>query len=997
MAKAIKKTLLEGLSKAKRGGEEYLAVERAKELKMEYLNLDTVPLNEKDFRFLAAEESKSANIAIVRQEGDVMLVGVVDPDLPVAKELLERLKKTFRVNVVIVSPDSLKRVWRLYASIKKPGKELEKTFLIEAKQVNALKERVRERKTFESSLAAAPDVTPLLEILFMGAVQARSSDVHIEPEEEKTLVRLRIDGVLHDICTINQTLYQSTLTRIKVLAQLKLNVKDVPQDGRLTLRREGETPEDIAIRVSLIPSGFGETIVMRLLGVGVANIDLNELGLEASQKEILTSTLALPNGAIFITGPTGSGKTTTLYASLAFIKNPEVNIITIENPIEYRLEGVTQTQISTAKKYTFASALRAVMRQDPDVVMVGEIRDPETADIAINAALTGHLVLSTLHTNDAPGAIERLQNLNVRISLIPAAIKLVIAQRLVRKLCKTCKEQYAPTQEEKEAVSRLLSLIPPSAHVEVPKTFDAFWRAKGCDACFGTGYFGQFGIFEFFRLDDIIEKKVLAGVSTYELRKTAMENGMITILQHGILKTIRGETSFEEVERVAGDAKYLEEIYGEAMTSILGRSVTIRSDIEQQLANIPDIKDAEAILRSLKEEDLLAGILEVGLAKEASDINIEPNKDELLVTLRVNGTLHHLATLPRDYLVYISSLIKERSGLPVGEYQHIQEGRFSVDRRRNGATQKDDIRVSIIPGGYGEVIVLRVLPSGFAFGIETLGIHEVLLPLVLHALEMPQGMIITTGPTGSGKTTTLYSLLKKIDTSATRVMTIEDPVEYTIEGAVQTQVNAAAGFTFHEAFRAILRQAPNIIMVGEIRDPETADIAINAALTGHLVLSTLHSNDALSAIERLKGLNVKESVFLEALTIILAQRLVRKLCETCKEPEEIAPPKKEIIQKLLGGLSDTLRQGIDPAGIIFYKSKGCQACQGEGLRETVGIFEVVPLTSALRELFLAQTPREILENQLHKDGGILLREDAALKLAKGIISLKEVERALGEL
>ncbi len=990
------RTALQSIPSLKRQGEELLARQKAAQLGLEYINLDLIPLNVNDLSLISAQDSKKWRVVVARRSGKNLSIGAVDPTQKQTQRVIENLRaQGFDAHIFIISIASLKRPWKLYDSIKPSGIQLEKTIIIEEERVAELK-KLLTREALIKEFERSRDVKSFLETLFIGGQNARASDIHLEPEEEKTLVRFRIDGVLQNMFAIESKFYNPLVTRIKIVGQLKLNVKDVPQDGRMTVRKEGEV-QDIEARISAIPSSFGETIVIRLLGVGIEKLSLDQLEIEPSQRETLEAALTLPNGMILSTGPAGSGKTTTLYASLNFLKNPEINIITIENPIEYKLEGITQTQINTAKGFTFSSALRSVLRQDPNIVMVGEIRDEETADIAINAALTGHLVLSTLHTNDAPSTIEHLLTLKVRLPLIPAALKLVIAQRLVRKLCDACKERYPLDQEELRAVSHLLSLVSPKAKIPTPKDFSSSWRARACDACFGTGYLGQVGIFEFFPINDTAQKKILSQESVYALRGAAMEDGMITLLQHGVLRALRGETSLQEVTRAAGDIKYIEEMYGKSLLASLGQAFIIKDNVQQTIDALKTLGEVEKILLGYKEEDILAGILEIAISKKASDVNIEPNQNALNVELRIDGMLHQIALLPHDYTIYITSAIKELAGLVVGEHASVQEGRFAVERHINGKKTLDDIRVSIIPGGYGEAVVLRVLSSGFEFSLEDLGIAPLILDRFLQSIKDPQGMILSTGPTGSGKTTTLYALLKKVDTSVRRVMTIEDPIEYTIEGAIQTQVNADAGFGFDEAFKAILRQAPSVIMVGEIRDEKTARIAIDAALTGHLVLSTLHTNDALSVVERFKGLGVDEKVFLQALTIVLAQRLVRRLCDACKKPEELPDTKKEVLKNLLTGLAPSFTTGLDLGNIMAYKAGGCDTCLGTGHKGRLGIYEFIFMTQGLRDLILAQSTHDVLVKRVLDDGGIFLKQDAAIKIARGLASLEEVERVVGKI
>ena len=393
--------------------------------------------------------------------------------------------------------------------------------------------------------------TDLLEIIFTGAIFLNASDIHIEPEEERAKFRLRIDGVLQDVLYFQLKKYQTLLSRIKLLAGLKLNVYDRPQDGRFSILVEDTS---IEIRASSLPSEYGESIVLRLLNPKNL-INLEDLGLRKDLEEIFKREIKRPNGMIIITGPTGSGKTTTLYAVLKKINSPEIKIITIEDPIEYHLEGVSQTQVDKSKGYTFATGLRSIMRQDPDVILVGEIRDLETAEIALQAALTGHLVFSTLHTNDAAGAIARLIDLGTRPVSIAPALNMVVAQRLPRRVCKKCVEFVSPSKETLEKIKKELKNVPEKIlpvpfsklkSVKIPKV-------RGCKDCNYTGYKGRIGIFETFLVDDEMERFILSSPSISAMRDLAIKKGMLLMKTDGLIKVLQGITTIEEVERVAGE------------------------------------------------------------------------------------------------------------------------------------------------------------------------------------------------------------------------------------------------------------------------------------------------------------------------------------------------------------------------------------------------------------------------------------------------------------
>ena len=391
------------------------------------------------------------------------------------------------------------------------------------------------------------EVTQILEVILAGAINLDSSDIHIEREEKKVKMRLRLDGVLHDVLYLELKIYQSLLSRIKLLSGIKLNITDQAQDGRFTILLE-KVP--IEVRVSTLPSEYGETIALRILNPK-SLIEIEDLGVRKDMLEDFKKEIQRPNGMIMVTGPTGSGKTTTLYAILKRIQYPEIKIITIEDPIEYHLEGISQTQVNPKRGYDFATGLRAIVRQDPDVILVGEIRDFETAKIALQAALTGHLVLSTLHTNDAAGTVARLQALGEKPVNIAPAINSAMAQRLVRKVCKKCVKFEKPSKSEESMIKKELKSL--SKKVKLPSLNNLkIPRIKGCQSCNVTGYRGRIGIFEFFLVDPEMEDFILKSPSVSALRKMAEKKGMVTMRKDGLLKAIQGTTTIEEVNRVAG-------------------------------------------------------------------------------------------------------------------------------------------------------------------------------------------------------------------------------------------------------------------------------------------------------------------------------------------------------------------------------------------------------------------------------------------------------------
>jgi len=401
----------------------------------------------------------------------------------------------------------------------------------------------------EVEKASAKNVSELLEIIMAGAINLGASDIHLETGETATKIRVRVDGLLQEVTDIDSSLYENLLSRIKLISALKLNISDRPQDGRFTVL---ESSLPIEIRVSSLPSEYGESLVLRILNPK-SLIDLESLGLRPDLFSIFKKEIKKPNGMIIITGPTGSGKTTTLYAFLKKIQSPEVKIITIEDPIEYHLKGISQTQVSPKKGYDFASGLQSIMRQDPDVILVGEIRDSKTCQIALQAALTGHLVFTTLHTNDAAGTIARMISLQGDLKNIGPAVNVAVAQRLIRKVCPKCSKLQAITSKDLEKMKAGLKGLP--KEVKIPKLTRNLKlpSAKGCQACNSTGYQGRVGIFETILIDENMEKFILKNPSIASLREEAIKKGMTTIYQDGLTKVLQGVTTIEEVERVAGE------------------------------------------------------------------------------------------------------------------------------------------------------------------------------------------------------------------------------------------------------------------------------------------------------------------------------------------------------------------------------------------------------------------------------------------------------------
>jgi len=449
-------------------------------------------------------------------ELNILLGGGVKPAISTEKKIL----------------DAINRYYPLEGA-KQMIEELEE----EEEMEGALEfEKIEERDILGME-AEAPIIKLVNHILFQ-AVKRGASDIHIEPFEKEVVVRYRIDGVMYQIMTPPKRVQSSLASRIKIMAGLNIAEKRIPQDGRIEIKVANKA---IDIRVSVLPVSFGERIVMRLLDKTRTFGKLEAIGLSQRDFDVLWKGIHKPNGIIYVTGPTGSGKTTTLYSILGELNKPEVNIVTVEDPVEYQMQGIGQVQVREKVGLTFAAALRSILRQDPDIVMIGETRDHETAQIAIQAALTGHLVFSTLHTNSAPATITRLIDMGIEPFLIASSIDIAIAQRLVRKLCQSCKKRYKPTTELLESIG----LTPKEAEGI------SFYKPEGCDECNGMGFKGRLAIFEIMQMTDGIARLTMEKADTAQIREQAKKDGMTTLLQDGIRKIKEGLTTIEEVASVA--------------------------------------------------------------------------------------------------------------------------------------------------------------------------------------------------------------------------------------------------------------------------------------------------------------------------------------------------------------------------------------------------------------------------------------------------------------
>ncbi len=546
----LRKNLSAKLSVLHQQQEEAQAEQLAESLGLPYINLVLFPINSDVLVRLSKEQSAEAGVVVFYKQGADVRMAAVDPSGEKTKAVVKQVEEKlgYKVAMYAVSPRSLKAALARYPERireEKPEDEIR----VKEEEISALEQAVHTLEDIGSRITSLPP-TEILNTIVVSAVQVGASDIHIEPKEKEARLRLRIDGVLQDVVAFDREGWALLLSRIKVLSNLKLNVHEVPQDGSFVLRIGNETYD---MRVSVLPGGYGENIVIRLLDRKSEAVEMADLGMKERDLKVVREELKRSNGMVLITGPTGSGKTTTLASFLREVNKPELKVITLEDPIEYRIAGIEQTQVNADAGYTFAKGLRSILRQDPDVIMVGEMRDTETAETAVHAALTGHLVFSTLHTNNAAGAVPRLSDMNVKPFVLGPALNLVIAQRLVRNVCHECAEKYTPTNDQLEDMQDVMRGV----RVEV---FDpsilkrkdlVFLRAKGCEACGMTGYKGRVGVFEIFSVHGEIEELVLKGTDSQRIQEAALKQGMTTIAQDAYMKVIDQITTIEEVERIS--------------------------------------------------------------------------------------------------------------------------------------------------------------------------------------------------------------------------------------------------------------------------------------------------------------------------------------------------------------------------------------------------------------------------------------------------------------
>ncbi len=793
-------------------------------LNMKHIDIANAKVNLDATALIPANLAEKYCMLAINDENGVLTVVVNDPMNFFAIEDIKQLTGR-QLNICLCESEPLQKAINYYYSEVAAQKA--------ARTANTMANE-KQDDLEELTVEEGDDETPIINLLnslLKRAYSVNSSDIHIEPFEDKSIVRMRIDGAIVDYVTLQKGLHASLIARIKIISELDIAERRVPQDGHFRVNVEGEY---INIRVSILPTVFGEKAVLRLLAGNSTIQHADSFGMEERDYERFRAMLDSPHGIIYLTGPTGSGKTTTLYMVLDEMAKRSVNISTIEDPVEKNIKKINQTQVNNTAGLTFEVGLRALLRQDPDIIMVGETRDSETASISVRSAITGHLVFSTLHTNDATSSIVRLIDMGVEPYLVANSMVGTVAQRLMRRICPECGQEVEATEEE----CRLLGVAPGTK----------IKKAHGCTQCNFTGYSGRIAIHEILTIDSTVRKMITDGASMDEIQDYAVRHqGMRLLRDSAIEKVLQQITTIEELRKVAYYSDAPDVQAGNVSTRAAAQPAAPQPVTPQivQMTEIP-----QPVMAQVKEdpfagvgpatvhvEDIILRARESG----CSDIHITAAKP---LMMRINGALRE--TKEQYSREQITAMLlemcdpKQRAQLAAGN-----DLDFAV-QTRDGHRQ----RVNIFRDMGALAATIRLLNSHIPT-LESLG-----LPMVLgEIVKQPRGLILVTGPTGSGKSTTLAAMIDSINaTRPDHIITIEDPVEYVYEKKQSLIHQREVGrdvTSFAAALRSALREDPDIILVGEMRDYETISAALTAAETGHLVLSTLHTTGAAQTIDRI--------------------------------------------------------------------------------------------------------------------------------------------------
>jgi len=986
------------LKKRRKKSEEEKTYQFADQLGLPYMDLNIFPIDQKNINLISETEARKHNLVVLGRSGSVVRVGILDPRENSVINFLKDFEKKedIKFKAYVVSRSSLERAWSYYESIKL-GKKMDfLSMSLSSEELKSFQSQIKDLVGLEDKIKKIP-TTKVINVVIAGAIKLKASDIHFEPQRnERIRLRYRIDGVLQVIAEFPMNIYPAVLARVKMLSSMILNVDDVAQDGRFSIKLSEK--DNLDVRSSVLPGSFGESIVLRLLMMDFEELKLENLGLIGAAYKRLEASSYKKEGIIINSGPTGSGKTSTLYSLINRLNSPDKKIITIEDPVEYKLPGVIQTQINKNGNYTFEKGLRAVVRQDPDIILVGEIRDDSTAGVATQAALTGHLVLTTIHANSSAGVIARMLDLGVDTNQIASAINVVISQRLVRRLCPHCREEYIPAKSTIESFKKMLSMISPKAEIEIPHDVENLWRSKGCLKCNGIGYKGRVGIFEVLGMSDSIRKKIVDLATENEIIQQALEEGMVNLIQDGIIKALSGETSMEEIQRVLGGGEYLLELYEKIMVQALSKRIVISQETKEYLKSNGNL-DMSSDLSKKSAKKIVEFILLKGVLSNVGDIHIEPGEKTFKVRFRIDGVLQTALELPMDNFLVVLNEIKNVLGIETGGRQGgTLDSRFSIDlsELKDLELKKVDVRVSTILGGFGDILVMRLLnKSAQAIDLDKMDLNPINLEKIKKEANKPNGIIINTGPTGSGKTTTLYSILSFLNKPEIKIITVEDPIEYQIDGIIQTQINKEEKYDFPSAMKSLLRQNPDVMMVGEVRDEESANLAYKAALTGHLVLTTLHTNSAAGSVQRLLNMGIDISDIASGTNCFMAQRLVRRLCPKCKKKEKIKNEDQVLIKRALKSISPKIGLKMEIPSALYYPV-GCPDCQNNGYKGRLSILEILEINEEM-EKFLVNNPTiSEIENKAVEEGMLTMFQDGIISVLLGKTSVEEILREVEE-